>query len=502
MRPPLDAFDPLTAFAKELGAYREASRRAIASTWRTFSKTCVAGGLAPWPLTDANIEFVVRRWIAVGATGTTLQLRQWALRRLHAFDRASVAVTALSTATWARWIGSCVPTRKSVKPRPRLTVFETHRVIDALARDADYHWLRVLLAVIDRTGSSLCTLLQVRQRDLADAVLTLHPHRGTYAVPLEEDEVHALKDLGVSSAADAFLFSGDGGATALSSHRVNRDLGRYAKAILGRPVAMREVQEAAIRFLLQLGVATHALWQCTGLRPRTLMRVARLRAPLDDRPLIIQYGIPIRAHHPAFAELWRVMQRTEASLSGVRDRAILSLVYFDFATPETVSAMDRDDVHADGTYSLPRAPDLTVTLAEPHVAQALCEWVALRGDEPGPLFFAEDEATGRRLQPAEVDGLVRERSRGLRRPFTAATLRLGGIARAANAGLPLARLADQADMRYEELAHVLALHQRTETAARVRLQIDALRDARGSPATFRDLCTGPLVRCYIHAASP
>ena len=497
-----DAFDPLAAFAKDLAAYREASRRAIESTWRAYSKTCVAGGLAPWPLTDANIEFVVRRWIAVGATGTTLQVRQWALRRLHAFDRASVALTALSTATWARWIWSCVPARKGGSPRPRLTVFETHRLMDSLERDADYHWLRVLLAITDRTGSSLRTLLQVRQRDLADAVLTLNPRQGTYAVPLDEAEIHALKDLGVSSAADAFLFSGDGGATALSSDRVNRDLGRHAEAVLGRPVAMREVQEAAIRFLLQLGVATKSLSQCTGLRPRTLIRVARLRAPLDDRPLIIQYGIPVRAHHPAFAELWRVMQRTEASLSGARDRAILSLVYFDFATPETVSAMDRDDVHADGAYSLPRASDLTVTLAEPHVAQALGAWAALRGNEPGPLFFAEDGATGRRLQPKEVEGLVRERSRGLRRPFTAATLRLGGIARAANAGLPLARLADQADIGYEELAHILALHQRSETAARVRQQIDALRDARGSPATFRDLCIGPLVRCYIHAATP
>jgi hypothetical protein len=159
----------------------------------------------------------------------------------------------------------------------------------------------------------------------------------------------------------------------LSSHRINRDLGRCAEAVLGRSVSMREVQEAAIRFLLQLGVAIKSLEQCTGLRPHTLIRVAGLLAPLDDRPLITQYGIPMRADHPVFAELWRVMQRIDASMSGLRDRAILSLLYFDFATPEMVSMMDRDHVHADGTYSLTRGPDLTVTLAEHHVVQALGE---------------------------------------------------------------------------------------------------------------------------------
>lgn len=502
MHPPLDAFDPLTAFAKDLAAYREASRRTIESTWRGFSKTCAAAALAPWPLTDANIEFAVRRWIAGGATGTTLQVRQWALRRLHEFDRASATLTALSAATWARWIWSCVPTRKGGASRSRLTVFETHRLMDSLERDADLHWLWVLLAVIDRTGASLRALLQVRQRDLADAVLTLRHRQGTYAVPLEEEEVHALQDLGASSVANAYLFSGDGGATPLSSHRVNRDLGRCAEAVLGRPVSMREIQEAAIRFLLQLGVALKSLSKITGLSPFSLVRLSGLCADARDMSLMARYGIPVSAELPVFADLFGVLQRADDPFTGTRDRAILSLIYFDFATPAMVSAMEHDDVHDDGTYSLPREGGLTVTFAEHHVAHALGEWLAIRGSALGPLFVASTLAPVRRMLPQVVEQVVRERSRFLRRPFTAASLRLGGIARAANAGLPLAQLADQADMAYDDLADVLHLHQRAETAARVRQQIESLRSARLSPSTFEELCIGQLVRCYIHAGSP
>ena len=103
--------------------------------------------------------------------------------------------------------------------------------------------------------------------------------------------------------------------------------------------------------------------------------------------------------------------------SGARDAALLALLYGGGLRRSEAVALDRDDYEAD-------SGELTVRAGKGHKARtawvtngsslALADWLAVRGDEPGPLFTAIGKG-GRigqgRLSGQAVHVMLRKRAR-------------------------------------------------------------------------------------------
>jgi integrase/recombinase XerC len=118
-----------------------------------------------------------------------------------------------------------------------------------------------------------------------------------------------------------------------------------------------------------------------------------------------------------FRKLLRQLERCPDRAKGVRDRALLRLLY-DLALRRS-EAVSLDLEHLDleaGTVSVlgkGRSERVTLTLPEP-TACVLRDWLELRGTEPGPLFLNMDRARkGRRLTGRSVARVVGELGRSI-----------------------------------------------------------------------------------------
>jgi integrase len=496
------SIDPVTEHAVCFKDCNPASRRFIQCTWRALVKACAHVGVAPCPLTDAAVEAVVRQWLKRGVSSSTLQNHRWALERLQEASSPGSELATLSAARWARLVWSASPARRVVRPVPTITVYETGLLVERLGTDWESQRLRILLQLLDKTGASLPVLLHVKQSDVVGNSITFHLRRGPHTVDLGVDTVEALLPWLDHVDPQAFLFSNDAGVTPLPVRAVSAMLCRSALEVLSHPITWRAVRNASIRFQLRLGISAQSLAIQCGMGVQALLRAADMPLSQFEYGLMQQHGTSVISDWPLFTHVYQAMRSAGEEFSGVRDRAIFSLLYFAFATPATISAMNRSDF-AEGMYCLEREHGWRAFGSQERVVAALTEWMVVRGEYQGPLFVCAEKGKGaQRVTPAQIETMVRQRSRLQRRCFTASAVRLAGITRAADAGLPLAELADASDLAYEQLAGVLGLHQNAETIARVKLQIDALLKARIDPNRFEHIRDKLPNRDYIHAGTP
>lgn len=101
--------------------------------------------------------------------------------------------------------------------------------------------------------------------------------------------------------------------------------------------------------------------------------------------------------------------RHAESAAGIRDAALLSVLYGANVPRERTLALGRDAYdEASGRLRVPGG-DPTPRWASEGARRALGDWVGLRGSEPGPLFCVLEDGAAeprRRLEPAAVDELL------------------------------------------------------------------------------------------------
>jgi len=105
----------------------------------------------------------------------------------------------------------------------------------------------------------------------------------------------------------------------------------------------------------------------------------------------------------------------DATPAGARDVAIVSLMYSTGLRREEVVALDLQDYDQDGGRLLIRGKGNKERNAYPEegASEALADWLAIRGYEPGPIFLPINKAgkqTNRRLTNQAIYNLLRKRA--------------------------------------------------------------------------------------------
>lgn len=200
-----------------------------------------------------------------------------------------------------------------------------------------------------------------------------------------------------------------------------------------------------------LGLAYRVSLQERGLAPATInRRLASLKSLVKMGRLfgVISWSLevePIKSSAyrntkgPGVAGFKAMLEQLEA-LEGlldkktVRDRSILRLLFSMALRRGEVVELDREHLDLEaGTLSiLGKARTERESLTIPaKTLEALREWVFLRGDEAGPLFFSLDRAHyGHRLDGSSIYLLVRELGRAVGLEVRPHGLRHAGITQA------------------------------------------------------------------------
>jgi integrase/recombinase XerD len=137
-------------------------------------------------------------------------------------------------------------------------------------------------------------------------------------------------------------------------------------------------------------------------------------------------------------EIRRVLdQPTRTTAAGRRDLAILSLMAFTALRTVEIHRAELADLRTNGgrlvLYIQGKGHTETddfVILANPHTQNAVYDWLAARGDQPGPLFTSlSDRSSGGRLSLRSLREMVKQyyRAAGVRGNKTAHSLRHSAI---------------------------------------------------------------------------
>jgi integrase len=138
-------------------------------------------------------------------------------------------------------------------------------------------------------------------------------------------------------------------------------------------------------------------------------------------------------------------------ISGIRDAAVIALMYSGGLRREEVTTLNVEDYDGESGKLIvrgKRSKVRTAYLADGAMA-ALRDWLAVRGNQPGPLFLAVDKGGnlkyGRRLTPQAIYGLLGRRAEhaGVE-SFTPHDLRRTFVSDLLEAGVDIATVARMA----------------------------------------------------------
>lgn len=159
-------------------------------------------------------------------------------------------------------------------------------------------------------------------------------------------------------------------------------------------------------------------------------------------------------------EIRRLLAQPDTTTpAGKRDLAILSLMAYTGARSVEVCRADLVDLRTESgrlvlfvTGKGHTEADSVVVLANPKAENAMYDWLAIRGDSPGPLFTSlSDRSNGGRLSLRALRGLVRiyYKAAGVRGNKTTHSLRHTAISKAILAGVPVQKVKSMA--RHESI---------------------------------------------------
>lgn len=154
-------------------------------------------------------------------------------------------------------------------------------------------------------------------------------------------------------------------------------------------------------------------------------------------------------------EIRRVLAMPESTTpAGKRDAAILALMAYTGARSVEVNRADLDNLRTENgrlvlyvTGKGHQEADSIIVLANPKAETAMYNWLAVRGDLPGPLFTSlSDRSRGQRLGLRALRGIVKQyyKLAGVRGNKTTHSLRHTAISKAILNGAPVQKVQSMA----------------------------------------------------------
>jgi integrase len=301
------------------------------------------------------------------------------------------------------------------------------------ATDATIPYTILIAAVVDPT-------MQLNLPAVADIDLTpvdRPPELQPAIIYLASLSVSSRRPQATALAAIATILTGGHcPALQLPWHRLRFQHTNAVRATL----AERYAPATANRYLAALRGVLKACWQLDLIDQQTLAKT------LNFKPIPGESEEAAAGRALSFREMSTLMQHlAQQGINGLRDAALIAVAYAGGLRRQEIAHLDLADYDPiNGTLRVLRKRQKrhTVYIEDEGTKQVLGEWLKIRGNEPGPLFYRVHKG-GRiepaRLNPQTISDMLQRRARqtGLAR-LTPHDLRRTTISDLLDAGVDLA----------------------------------------------------------------
>jgi integrase len=299
--------------------------------------------------------------------------------------------------------------------------------------DATIPYTILIAAVVDPTMK--LDLPAVADIDLTpvDRPLELQPaiiYLASLSVSSRRPQATALAAIAL------ILTAGQCPALQLPWHRLRFQHTNAVRATL----AERYAPATANRYLAALRGVLKACWQLDLIDQQTLAKT------LNFKPIPGESEETAAGRSLSFREMKTLMEHlAQQGVNGLRDAALIAVAYAGGLRRQEIANLDLDDYDpVNGTLRVLRKRQKrhTVYIEDEGTKQVLGEWLKIRGNEPGPLFYRVHKG-GRiepaRLNPQTISDMLQRRTRqtGLAK-LTPHDLRRTTISDLLDAGVDLA----------------------------------------------------------------